>query len=133
MSVKQLFILIFVPTVIFSSILSLLVILRILNEQTTISAPEVPAETITNRAPQWIRVDTDFQNKTCVDFCSSKGKFCSSNQCPTHEWCHVTGGMAEIETWDPKIGTVCDRTWPGRCDLPMDRYPPIYNFLCCCI
>ena len=80
----------------------------------------------------WVRVDTDFLNSNCEAFCQSKGKACSPSQCDPDPWCKATGGMMEIETWNPKEGIVCDRTWQGQCNATIDRYPPVYNFHCCC-
>lgn len=80
----------------------------------------------------WTRVDTDFSGSTCDAFCNSKKMTCSRNGCEPDKWCQSKGGMMEIETWDSKEGIVCDRKWEGKCDAKIDRYPPNYNFHCCC-
>jgi hypothetical protein len=82
---------------------------------------------------EWMRVDKDFENSNCTQFCISKGKTCAVSGCKPDQWCKASGGMMEIETWDSSVGTVCDRVWEGQCNATIDRYPPYYNFHCCCI
>jgi len=96
------------------------------------SITPVKIQNYSNGPASWVRVDTDFSNSDCNAFCKSKGKMCQVSGCEVHKWCGAYGGMVEIETWDTSLGTVCDRSWDGQCNATIDRYPPSYNFACCC-
>ncbi len=97
------------------------------------SVPIVSKPAVNSASPAtWVRVDTDMRGATCDDFCATNGKSCSTNACAPDALCHATGGMMEVETWNWDVGPVCDRTWPGKCGVPIDRYPPSFNFYCCC-
>ena len=76
----------------------------------------------------WYRVDGDFKNQTCQDFCLARGKKCLTSSCPPGPSpCTCTGGTCEIETWNSNEGIVCDRSWDGQCAVPFDRYPPAFK------
>lgn len=99
----------------------------------TSNPPQPQKETQKPSIATWVRVDSSaFHNSSCDAFCRSRGTYCSTYECQPDHWCQATGGMMEIETWNQNQGVVCDRVWQGNCSANIDRYPPSYNFHCCC-